>query len=69
LAGISATKSILLILLLSIANHLSAQTLPVGLLENVEDSYRRQQLLGDGQTKTCPLAKVRRITASAALEN
>jgi hypothetical protein len=41
------TSITLLILSLSIANRLSAQTLPVGILENVEDSYRRQQLLGN----------------------
>lgn len=32
--------------LLCITNLLQAQTIPVGLLENVEDAYRRQQLLG-----------------------
>jgi len=36
----------LLILALGLANHIQAQTLPVGILENVEDAYRRQQLLG-----------------------
>lgn len=36
----------LFILSLSIANLIQAQTLPVGILENVEDAYRRQQLLG-----------------------
>jgi hypothetical protein len=42
----------LLLLLLTTANHLSGQTLPVGILENVEDSYRRQQLLGTDQTNS-----------------
>jgi hypothetical protein len=44
--------TILLILLLSITSHLFAQTLPVGLLENVEDAYRRQQLLGTDKSKS-----------------
>lgn len=41
-------SKLLLILTLFIASSLSlvAQTLPVGLLDNVEDAYRRQQLLG-----------------------
>ena len=34
------------LLLLSFRSFVFAQTLPVGLLENVEDAYRRQQLLG-----------------------
>lgn len=34
------------LLLIFISTWVSAQTLPVGLLENVEDAYRRQQLLG-----------------------
>ena len=37
----------LLILLLGTSTRLAAQTLPVGILENVEDTYRRQQLLGN----------------------
>jgi len=41
-------SKILLLITLFIASSASlfAQTLPVGLLENVEDAYRRQQLLG-----------------------
>ncbi|MGO4878431.1 capsule assembly Wzi family protein [Pedobacter psychrotolerans] len=34
------------LLLIFLSSWVSAQTLPVGLLENVEDAYRRQQLLG-----------------------
>ncbi len=34
------------LLICALTGRLQAQTLPVGLLENVEDSYRRQQLLG-----------------------
>ncbi|WP_442589145.1 capsule assembly Wzi family protein [Pedobacter sp. AW31-3R] len=40
-------KIVLLGIFLSVScYHLIAQTVPVGLLENVEDAYRRQQLLG-----------------------
>ena len=41
------SKILLIITLFVLSNaSLFAQTLPVGLLENVEDTYRRQQLLG-----------------------
>ena len=36
----------------ALCSSLSAQTLPVGILENVEDSYRRQQLLGNDKTNS-----------------
>ncbi|RDC54260.1 hypothetical protein DU508_22500 [Pedobacter chinensis] len=36
-----------MLLIGSLSASLHAQTLPVGLLENIEDSYRRQQLLGN----------------------
>ena len=38
------------ILLLLFTLSITAQTLPVGILENVEDAYRRQQLLGKDTT-------------------
>lgn len=40
------------LLLLSLNFCALAQTLPVGLLENVEDAYRRQQLLGKDSSNT-----------------
>ncbi|TDQ09949.1 capsule assembly protein Wzi [Pedobacter metabolipauper] len=42
---------IFLILLLNTTNGF-AQTLPVGILENVEDAYRRQQLLGNDSSRS-----------------
>lgn len=45
------SKTLQLVLMLSFLSvSLFAQTLPVGLLENVEDAYRRQQLLGKDTT-------------------
>jgi hypothetical protein len=38
--------------LLFTTNLIQAQTIPVGLLENVEDAYRRQQLLGNDKSKS-----------------
>lgn len=40
------------ILLLTASTSLFAQTLPVGLLDNIEDTYRRQQLLGKDTTNS-----------------
>ncbi|WP_265834937.1 capsule assembly Wzi family protein [Pedobacter sp. MR22-3] len=40
------------LLLIFLSSWVSAQTLPVGLLENVEDAYRRQQLLGKDSSNT-----------------
>lgn len=38
-------------LLIAVVNASPAQTLPVGLLSNVEEAYRREQLLGNDTTK------------------
>jgi hypothetical protein len=46
------SKLTLTLLSLVFAISLHAQTIPVGLLENVEDSYRRQQLLGTDQSNS-----------------
>lgn len=42
--------TLLIGMLICVGQDLSAQTLPVGLLEGVEDTYRRQQLLGNDQS-------------------
>jgi hypothetical protein len=47
-----AKISLIAILFISAIYSLSAQTLPVGLLNNVEDAYRRQQLLGLDTSKS-----------------
>jgi hypothetical protein len=47
------TRFLLIILLLTIIKSIvNAQTIPVGLLNNVEDAYRRQQLLGKDTSKS-----------------
>jgi hypothetical protein len=36
-----------MLMILAFSGSLMAQTLPVGSLDNIEDAYRRQQLLGE----------------------
>jgi hypothetical protein len=44
-----------------------AQTLPVGLLENIEDNFRNQQLLGNDTSKSSFMIRPINITSHAAL--
>jgi hypothetical protein len=41
-----------LLLFFGVAKEVNAQTLPVGLLQNIEDTWRRQQLLGNDSSNT-----------------
>jgi hypothetical protein len=45
-------KILSILAFLGLTQKIQAQTLPLGLLENVEDAYRRQQLLGIDETNS-----------------
>jgi hypothetical protein len=57
----------LIFVLTALSNTISAQTIPVGLLENVEDNYRRQQLLGTDETNSSYMIRPLDIANSPTL--
>ncbi len=58
---------VILLWICSFSLNLRAQTLPVGLLENVEDFYRRQQLLGNDSLNTSYMIRPLHMPAANSL--
>jgi hypothetical protein len=58
----SARRTVMSFLLFFISSIGFAQTLPVGLLDNVEDAYRRQQLLGNDKSNSSYMIRPLYIT-------
>jgi hypothetical protein len=60
-------KIVACLILIIFTSTLHAQTLPVGLLENVEDAWRRQQLLGNDNSNSSYMIRPLNISDSSAL--